>query len=167
MLIPDSRWLYGGMAGGCFAMLGVALYMEHGMGLAPCPLCILQRGAALAVGVVALAAALHGPGVAGLRVYGALAGLAAAGGAALAGRQLWLQSLPDGQAPACGPGLDYLLEVLPLTQALMKALEGDGACAEVLWSFAGLSIPGWTFVGFAGLLALAVWQAWRPRAPGA
>jgi disulfide bond formation protein DsbB len=28
------------------------------------------------------------------------------------------------------------------------AITGDGNCAEVLWSFMGISIPGWLLVGF-------------------
>ena len=27
-------------------------------------------------------------------------------------------------------------------------LEGDGSCAEVVWTFLGISIPGWTLVGY-------------------
>ena len=161
--VLTSRGLNGLMAGGCLLMMAVALAMEHGMGLEPCSLCILQRGAAIATGLLALAAALHGPPALGVRLYGGLTGLAALAGAGLAARQLWLQSLPAEQAPACGPGLGYMLEVLPWTDALGRALAGDGGCAEVLWEFAGLSIPGWTLVGFLGLAAVSAWQLLRPK----
>lgn len=142
--------------------MGIALFMEHAMDLEPCPLCILQRVMVIVTGLVTLIAALHHPGVRGIRVYAIGAILAAALGAALAIRQLWLQSLPKDQVPACGPGLDYLLEVLPLTEVLNMILTGDGSCAEIAWTLFGISIPGWTLVGFIGLIAINVFQIVRP-----
>lgn len=161
--IPPSKHLNYLIAGGCAFLMAVALYMEHVMALEPCPLCLLQRAAVIAVGLVALVAAVHAPGRLGIRVYAGLAGFAGLCGAGLAARQVWLQSLPADQVPACGPGLDYLLEVFSFTEVLAMVLQGDGSCAEVVWRFAGLSIPGWTLVGFLGLVALAGFQALRPR----
>ena len=80
--------------------MGIALFMEHAMGLEPCPLCILQRVTVIVTGLVTLVAALHHPGARGIRVYAIGAILAAVLGAALAIRQLWLQSLPKDQVPA-------------------------------------------------------------------
>ncbi|MEP6405615.1 MAG: disulfide bond formation protein B, partial [Marinobacter sp.] len=54
----------------CAGLLGVALYMEHVMGLEPCPLCWLQRFGFMAAGIVSLLASLHGPHGFGARVYG-------------------------------------------------------------------------------------------------
>ena len=61
----------------CAALIGYALYAQYGMGLEPCPLCILQRVAVMAAGVLFLLAALHNPGDRGARVYGALIDLVA------------------------------------------------------------------------------------------
>jgi len=133
------------------------------MGLEPCPLCILQRVIVIVTGFVTLVAALHHPGIRGIRVYAGSAILVASVGAALAIRHLWLQSLPKDQVPACGPGLDYLLEVLPLSQVLNMILTGDGSCAEIVWTLLGISIPGWTLVGFIGLIAINVFQIVRPK----
>ncbi len=66
--------------------------------------------------------------------------------------------------PACGPGLDYLLDVFPLTDVLMMVLKGDGSCAEVLWTFFGISIPGWVLIGFAGLFTLGIFQVVKAKA---
>lgn len=138
----------------CGALLGYGYYLEHVQGLAPCPLCILQRVAFAAVGVVALVAALHGPLGWAARGYAFLGLAGALAGAGLAGRQIYLQQLPPDAVPACGPGLDYLLEVFPLREALSQALRGSGECAELLpWSFLGLGIPEWALAWFA-LLAL-------------
>jgi len=68
-------------------------------------------------------------------------------GAALAGRQLWLQSLPADQVPACGPGLSYMADVMPLTELLTTVLQGSGSCAEVN-PVLGLPIPVWTLAAF-------------------
>jgi disulfide bond formation protein DsbB len=143
--------------------MGVALYMEHAMGLEPCNLCILQRVAVIATAIVALFAAIHGPNIVGIKIYASLGLLTSLSGAGLSGRQLWLQGLPADQVPACGPSLDYLVDIFPLTQVLSMVLEGDGDCAEVVWSFLGISIPGWTLVGFFGLIAICAFVFLRPK----
>jgi disulfide bond formation protein DsbB len=108
--------------------------------------------------VVSAIAALHGAGALGQRLY-ALLGLVFTGiGAGFAGRHVWLQSLPEDQVPACGPSLEYMLETLPFSQTLKVLLMGDGNCAEVVWTFVGLSIPQLTlglFVAF-GLVLLTI-----------
>jgi len=38
---------------------------------------------------------------------------------------------------------------------------GDGNCAEVLWTFAGLSIPEQALLLFSILLGANIWQLWR------
>lgn len=146
----------------CVVLMAIAFYMEHVMGLAPCPLCMLQRAAVVAVGVVALVAALHNPaGRLGVSIYAGLVFLLSAVGVGLAGRQLWLQSLPADQVPACGPSVDYLLEAFPLMDVVMIALQGTGDCAKVSWTFLGLSIPGWTFIAFVIFAALMVYLLLR------
>lgn len=132
----------------CAGLLGVAFYMEYVMGLEPCPLCWLQRFGFMAAGLVSLLAALLGPGGVGTRIYAFLMVVGAGAGLAVAGRQLWLQNLPADQVPACGPSVDYMLEVLPWMEVLTTALRGTGDCAAVTWQFLGLSIPGWTSVFF-------------------
>ena len=58
----------------------------------------------------------------------------------------------------CGP-----LDLFPLTDVLSIVLSGDGSCAEVAWSLFGISIPGWTLLGFMALLAVGVWQIFQPK----
>ena len=82
-------------------------------------------------------------------------------GAGLSLRHLYLQGLPEDQVPSCGPGLDYLMDVFPMTEVIEMVLSGDGSCAEVVWTFLGLSIPGWTLIGFAGLLLVGGFQVLR------
>jgi disulfide bond formation protein DsbB len=153
MQIPKPRTLF--LLGflGCIAMMGTALaYFQYYLQLEPCPMCIMQRVAVMSIAAVLLVATLHNPAGWGIRVYGALVTLLAGAGAAIAGRHVWLQSLPPDQVPECGPGLDYILEVFPLSEAVQMVLRGSGECAEVLWRFLGLSIPGWTLVAFSGFI---------------
>ncbi|MDP4548118.1 MAG: disulfide bond formation protein B [Marinobacter sp.] len=157
-----SRWVFGLVFLMCAALLGVAFYMEHVMGMKPCPLCWLQRFGFMGAGLVSLIAFVHGPAEVGRRVYGFLLVVTAGAGLGIAGRQLWLQSLPADQVPACGPSVDYLLQVLPWFDVLKTALRGTGDCAEVVWRFLGLSIPGWTAVFFAGLVLLGLAMLFRP-----
>ncbi len=162
-LINSPRHLNGLITVACVGLLAIALYMEHQWQLEPCPLCILQRLMVLATGITAALATLHNPQGAGQKIYAGLILITTGMGGGLAWRQLWLQNLPADQTPACGVGLDYMLDVFPLTDVLRMVLTGDGTCAEVLWTFLGLSIPGWTLLGFVGLFALGVIQLVRPR----
>ncbi|MFX9532743.1 disulfide bond formation protein B, partial [Acinetobacter baumannii] len=88
-----TQFLLGFLA--CAGLMGYALYAQHVQGFEPCPLCIFQRVAVIALGVVFLLGALHGPrGRGGRAAWGALALLAAGAGIAVAGRHVWLQNLP-------------------------------------------------------------------------
>jgi len=151
-----SRWLFLGIALVCGGLMAVALYMEHVMGLEPCPLCMLQRMAVIAVGGVALLSGLIGPRGWGVRLGGAGLLVSSLVGAGLAGRQLWLQNLPDNAVPSCGPGYDYMREAFPLTEVVWMALQGSGDCAKVQWQFLGLSIPGWTILFFIAVSIVAL-----------
>lgn len=139
----------------CAAMLGIAGYFQFIDNLEPCPLCILQRVFALLVGTVLLIAVLHNPKNIGVRIYGVLAGLLALLGASISARHLWLQSLPEDQVPSCGPGLNFMLDNFPLADTFNMVLRGSGECAEVSWTFIGISIPGWTLLAFILLAVLA------------
>ena len=69
----------------------------------------------------------------------------------IAGRQVWLQHLPPELVPECGPGLDYMLNVFPLSDAIKMVLTGSGECAEVKWRFITLSIAEWSLIMFVGI----------------
>ena len=157
----DRRMVNGYCALVCGALLGFAVFAERVLGLEPCPLCVFQRVAVLAVGVVFLVAYAHNPGRSGARAYGVLALLAAGAGIAFAWRQLWLQGLPPDQVPECGPGLNYIMDVFPLHEAIAMVFEGSGDCAEVDWTFLGLSMAGWVLVFLVGLAVAAAWNNFR------
>lgn len=141
--------------------MAYALYTQHGLGLEPCPLCVFQRVAVIALGIVFLLAFLHGPKPVGLRVYGLLAAVAGLVGVSIAGRHVWLQNLPPDQVPACGPGLDFMLDTFGLGEVVGMVLSGSGECANVDWSFLGLTMPAWVLISCACLTTWAVWNNWR------
>jgi len=140
----------------CAALMGYALYAQHVLLLAPCPLCIFQRVAVIALGAVFLLAAVHGVGPVGRRIYAVLVGLIALSGMVVAGRHVWLQNLPAEQVPACGPGLDFILDAFPLQEALAMVLSGSGECANVDWHLLGLTMPAWVLIALAALGAFGV-----------
>lgn len=143
--------------------LGYAYYAQFGQGFEPCPLCIFQRLALLVVAVVFLVAALHHPRGWGAKLYGIVIGLAAGVGAGIAARHVWLQHLPPEEAPRCGPGLDYMLQTLPLSETIRTVLTGSGECAKVDWTLLGLSMPAWTLLLFLALGVVGVLNNWRLR----
>jgi disulfide bond formation protein DsbB len=104
------------------------------------------------MGLIFLVAAFHHPGRAGATGYALLQLVVGGAGAGFAARQVWLQSLPKDQVPACGMGLDYMLDTLPLADVLRKVFEGSGECAEKGWEFLRLSIAGWTLVFFIAMI---------------
>ncbi|MDG6349099.1 disulfide bond formation protein B, partial [Luteimonas sp. 8-5] len=102
-------------------------------------------------------------GAGGRRAWGALGLLAAAAGIGVAGRHVWLQHLPADQVPMCGPGLDFLTEAMPLTSVIRTVLTGSGECANVDWTFLGLSMPEWSLLWF---VLLAAWVLLAMVLPG-
>lgn len=138
------------------ALLGFGFYLEYGAGLAPCPLCQLQRAAYILIGCTGLIAILHRSNRLGNYIYHSIVIMLSIIGVGLAGRQTWLQHLPADQVPECGPGLQYMLEILPLQETLKMVLTGSGECAEVKWRFIGLSIAEWSMICFIciGIIAM-------------
>ncbi len=155
-MLLSARQTYIAIVLSCVGLLGYALYTEIYQGLIPCALCMTQRFFYVLTALFALFAAIQNPGMVGRRVYVGLMFSASALGAAVAGRQVWLQHLPEDQVPACGPSLEYLLDTLPFSEAFTTLMLGDGNCAEVVWTFLGLSMPNWSLICFVVLAALAL-----------
>ena len=149
----------------CAGLIGYALYAQYVLGLVPCPLCIFQRIGTIVTGVLFLIAAVHNPRGGGARVYGALIALAALGGMLVSARHVWIQAQPPGTVAACGADLDYLLEIMPVTEVVSKVLTGSGECGKVDWTFLGLSMPWWVAISLAVLGAWALLVNYKKSAP--
>jgi len=161
MTIPGRRLL--NLAGflACAGLMAYAFYAEHVLLLTPCPLCVFQRMAVIALGLVFLLATLHSPSGAGRYVYTALLAIAAGAGVGVAGRHVWLQNLPPDQVPSCGPGFDYIIDSFPLADALKLIFTGSGECATVDWQFLGLSMPTWVVISVTIIGLFGLWNNLR------
>jgi disulfide bond formation protein DsbB len=161
LVMPDWRksMLLGALV--CAALMAYALYAQYVQNLEPCPLCVFQRVAVIACGVIFLLGALHNPGRIGAIIYSLLLIVAAGAGAIVAGRQVWLQSLPPDKVPACGPGLSYMLETLPFRDMLATVFMGSGECAKIDWRFLDLTMPAWTLVFFVAIIVAAIFLTRR------
>jgi disulfide bond formation protein DsbB len=142
-------------------VLAIGQIMEHAFGHEPCPLCLMQRIWFLIAGLVAAFALADDPR---RPVWALLLALAALVGAGFSIRQLWLQSLPADQVPACTAGINYMFrnymssDDYPGMDIIRAMTSGTGDCAKVGWTFLGLSFAGWALVGFFMLVGLALLQ---------
>ena len=136
----------------CIGLLGFGMYLQHVVGLEPCPMCIVQRYAMTLIGLLALLG-LVWRSVLGGRVLAVLAVLLAAGGAFVAARQTWLQWYPP-EVASCGRDFYGMIESFPLQRAIPLIFRGSGDCSKVDWTFLGGSIANWSFVAFVGM---ALW----------
>ncbi|MCL4801154.1 MAG: disulfide bond formation protein B [Burkholderiales bacterium] len=141
----------------CIAILGFALYLQHAKGLYPCPWCIVQRLGFIAVGLIALVAALHRPGPGMTVFYSVLGAATAVAGAVAAGYHIYLQLDPQRLASCVGSPVERFLDQTDIGSWAPPLLQYDGPCQLDPWSFLWLSIPEWSLVMFIGLaVALAL-----------
>ncbi len=149
------------VAAGCIGLLAFGMYLQHVVGLEPCPMCIVQRYALILVAIMAgVAASLSG--AKGRRVGVVLMGLLALGGAFVAARQSFLQWYPP-EVLSCGRDFYGMIESFPLKRAIPMIFKGSGDCSAIDWTFLGLSIANWSFLCFAGIAALATALLLRRR----
>jgi disulfide bond formation protein DsbB len=152
------------LAAACIAMLGFGLYLQHVVGLNPCPMCIVQRYALILVAIIAGLTNLsnrRGPQITGVT----LATLTALGGAFVAARQSWLQWYPPQEA-SCGRDLYGMIETFPLKRAIPMIFKGSGDCSAVDWTFLGGSLANWSFVVFCAIVllcSLLIWRGFRAK----
>ena len=145
-------------------VLTAIFYFQEELGLEPCPMCILSRYTFIAIAIVSLAAAIHGPRGIALKLYGSIVALLGVVGIGVSLRHSYLQHFPP-KVESCGADLDFLLNTQPLAQALPKIFAGTGSCSKVDWSFLGLSIPEWAGVWFLAFAIVALWVSFKK--PGA
>ena len=150
------RRVFALLSAGCVVMLGFGLYLQHGVGLVPCPMCIVQRYALI---LIALTAALAGAtGRKGLHLGASVAlFFTAVFGAYVAARQSWLQWYPP-EVVSCGRDFYGMIETFPLQRAVPMIFKGGGDCSKVDWTFLGGSIANWSFLCFCGIALLALTQ---------
>ena len=163
-LLDRPRRVWALIAAGCVALLAFGLYLQHVVGLEPCPMCIVQRYVMILIAVFALAGACLSSPRAALATGGLLT-LLAGGGAYVAARQSWLQWYPP-EVVSCGRDFYGMIESFPLQRAIPLIFRGSGDCTQVDWTFLGGSIANWSFVAFVAMglwLVLVVWRNIQTR----
>ena len=136
-------------------VLASSFYFQYVKQLEPCPLCLMQRLCVFLLFMVCFIGVTLRSLKAAKRVVFlqfVFAGL----GLFFAFRQLWLQSLPLGQTPACMPGLEVLIHYFPWQEVLRSLFWGTGECAKESWRWLGLTMPAWTAVIFLFYLLAAL-----------
>jgi protein dithiol:quinone oxidoreductase len=137
----------------CLGLLGFGLYLQHSVGLEPCPMCIVQRYCLVMVGLLCLVgAAPKGPAsgrgsTRWSRGFTVLAVVFSLGGAFVAARQSFLQWYPP-EIVTCGRDLYGMIETFPLQRVIPMIFKGSGDCTAIDWTFLGLSIANWSFICF-------------------
>ncbi|RYX98240.1 MAG: disulfide bond formation protein B [Comamonadaceae bacterium] len=138
----------------CVAMLAFGLYLQHVVGLEPCPMCIVQRYALVIVAIITGLTAFGGRR--GVLIAGSLLTLLASGfGAFVAARQSFLQWYPP-EIASCGRDFYGMIETFPLKRAIPMIFKGSGDCTKIDWTFLGLSIANWSFLCFAAIAVVMV-----------
>ena len=151
---PPFRPIFGLIALACVAMLLFGLYLQHGVGLEPCPMCIVQRYALIGVLLLGwMGSRVHRFGR--VAMVAALMAVVAGFGAFVAARQSWLQWYPP-EIVSCGRDLYGMIENFPLQRVIPLVFKGSGDCVKVDWTFLGGSIANWSFVCFVGFGLIAV-----------
>lgn len=134
-------------------------YLQNTLGLDPCPLCIFQRIGLWVMGIFAFLGVVFNQKKIGIRLLFWLgSALGTLWGMGVAARHVWLQHLPAEQVPACGPGLNYWVDTLPIMQVFQEVLKGSGECALIDWTLLGLSIPMQTLILFVMILVILLVQ---------
>ena len=160
-LAAHPRKVFAAMAALCVGLLAFGLYLQHVVGLEPCPMCIVQRYALLAVALFSLLG-LFMPGRAARVVVALLVVLMSGFGAFVAARQSWLQWNPP-EVLTCGRDFYGMIESFPLKRAIPMIFRGSGDCTAIDWTFLGLTIANWSFLNFLLLGAVALVLLLRSR----
>jgi disulfide bond formation protein DsbB len=143
----------------CMGLLGFGLYLQHGLDLEPCPMCIVQRYALVLIAACSAFAGLTSKRLA-QQLALAASGLLAGFGAFVAARQSWLQWFPP-ESYSCGRDFYGMIETFPLKRAIPMIFRGSGDCTKIDWTLLGLSIANWSALAFLALLALCAGALWR------
>ena len=150
------------IAATCVGLLAFGMYLQHVVGLEPCPMCIVQRYAMILVALWAIIAAATAKNSI-QKTGAALLVVTAFGGAFVAARQSWLQWYPP-EVASCGRDIYGMIETFPLQRVIPMIFRGSGDCTKVDWTFLGGSIANWSFLCFCGMAVMAVYLLSR-RAP--
>ena len=153
-LLNTPRRLLALVALVCVALLAFGLYLQHVVGLEPCPMCIVQRYTLVLVAIVAGVSTLSARRnflITGASLLVLLSGF----GAFVAARQSFLQWYPP-EIVSCGRDFYGMIETFPLKRSIPMIFKGSGDCTAIDWTFLGGSIANWSFVSFVSIGVIAL-----------
>jgi disulfide bond formation protein DsbB len=142
----------------CILFLVVAAYLQHSVGLIPCPLCIIQRFLITLLGIFFLMGGLFNFSAITRCCLHTFTFLLAVAGVVVASRQLWLEHFPSTQLSSCQAALTQYSSSIYLHKIIELFFQGTSNCGSSNWQFLYLSMPMWTLLFFILLAALALRQ---------
>jgi protein dithiol:quinone oxidoreductase len=142
-------------------LLAGAWYLQHVLKQRPCPLCILQRYAFIAIALVAFSGALFGRGRAsGIAHWLGVLAMSVAGlGVAI--KMVFFTTQNSG----CGTdAIADFVNGLPTADYIPQYFFANGGCTDVYPPILGLGLPVWAllwFAAFAVIALAAIAARWR------
>ncbi len=124
----------------CTGLVGGSFFVQHVLGVEPCPLCIIQRFTYAGLAVVFFGAAYaEAHGVTQRRIF-MLAALMTLGGLGVAAYQTKLQLFPPAIAASCSASLSYMLDTLSVTDVLAQLFHAKGDCSDTSFKVMGFTL---------------------------
>ena len=163
-LCTHTRRTLAVLAAACVAMLAFGLYLQHVVGLEPCPMCIVQRSATILVAIYTDRASVRLQKGWGMS-FGMLALLMSGFGAFVAARQTWLQWYPP-EFATCGRDFYGMIEHYSFSRSIPMIFQGSGDWAAIDWTLLGGSIANWSFVWFVVFGVAMLWLLVRALRTG-
>ena len=141
----------------CTALVGASFYVQHVLGIEPCPLCIVQRFTYLGLIPIFVAAAVAPADGRSQRALLWTAGTLALGGLAIAGYQTYLQLFPAPVVARCSASLSYMLDSMAFTEVLARLVHATGDCSDTSFRILGLTLAQASLLVFLSFtLSLAI-----------
>jgi disulfide bond formation protein DsbB len=149
----------------CTGLVGASFFVQHVLGIEPCPLCIIQRFTYLGLIPVFFAAAMARPHGRTQRVLFWTAAILTLEGLGVAGYQTHLQLFPAPLVATCSASLSYMLDTMAVTEVLARLLHATGDCSDTSFKVLGLTLAQASLIIFLSFTLLLVKLLRRRPAP--
>lgn len=148
------------------AMTGIlalcyAYFSQYFLGYEPCPLCIVGRFMMM-IATFGLLLKTAFPFTRALS-WGLI--MIFLVGCGVSFYHLWIQVYPM-ESLSCGPGLQYWIDTLTVTETLEKLFSGHGECSNNAWNLFGIPGPGLTLLWYIAVMVAWIVKRHEPWTPG-
>ncbi|MCC6562516.1 MAG: disulfide bond formation protein B [Xanthomonadales bacterium] len=158
-LRDSTRQLATVLAVGSGLALATGLFVQHGLGYAPCSLCVLQRLAFIVVLIVTLPLAMFRLPRTATMVLVGLALVATLLGLGVASYQVWMQAYPA-EVGRCGRGLEAYFDDSPFETLANWVLAAEGDCGKPVTFLGLVTLPHLGLLAFAVMAGVALRMSW-------